>query len=99
MTTRRTVLKVEELGTRLLPSGTVTAAVAATAQPAHVPTKTVPRVTGPSWSGHGRYTVTTPNVGAGRTYQFQGSADFGKSGFFAVKGSIQTVGNVKSGQA
>jgi hypothetical protein len=59
----------------------------------------VKTITGPSWTGHGRYTVTTPDVGAGRTYQLQGSADFGKSGFFAVKGSIQTVGNSKTGQA
>jgi hypothetical protein len=52
---------------------------------------------GPSWQGHGRYTIATAASGV-RTYQLQGSAAFGKQGFFAIKGSVQTVGN-KAGHA
>ncbi len=92
MTTRRTVLNVEQLGARVLPSTTV--AVPST-------TSTVPAVQSTAqattWSGAGRFTITSAASSA-KTYTFQGSADFGSSGFFAIAGSITTVGS-KSGQA
>jgi hypothetical protein len=55
-------------------------------------------ITGPSWTGHGRFAIATPKGSTAKTYTFQGSADFGSSGFFAITGTLQTVGN-KSGQA
>jgi hypothetical protein len=53
---------------------------------------------GPSWTGQGRYTLATKTNNV-KAYTLQGSADFGKSGFFAIGGTIQTVGNVVSGKA
>jgi hypothetical protein len=98
MMTHRTVLKVEELGARVLPSATILPTAAAGTQVAKTTTTTavVTHVASPSWQGHGRYTITTAAGVA--TYHLQGSADYGKQGFFAIKGTVQTVGN-KSGQA
>jgi hypothetical protein len=100
MITRRTVLKVEELGARVLPSATaIPTAAAATAQITQtaLTAAAVTKVNSPSWVGHGRYTTTRASTGV-VTYQLQGSADFGRQGFFAIKGTLQTVGN-RSGQA
>ncbi len=97
MMTRRTVLSVEQLGARVLPSATVP--VAATSTTAHVATTTVATVAVPSLAAHGRFTVTAPNVGAGRPYTFNGSVEFGGLGFFTIKGSITSVGNIRTGQA
>lgn len=98
MITRRTVLKVEELGSRVLPSATAvpTAAAIPIAQTA-LTAAPVTKIASPSWVGHGRYTTTRASTGV-VTYHLQGSADFGRQGFFAIKGSVQTVGN-RAGQA
>jgi hypothetical protein len=96
MITRRTVLKVEELGTRVLPSAT---SIPTAAAPAQVTTTTAVAnpIISPAWVGHGRFTTTRAATGV-VTYQLQGSADYGRQGFFAIKGSVQTVGN-RAGQA
>jgi hypothetical protein len=99
MMTRRTKLGVEELGARVLPSATVMPTAAAATQLARVTTTTsiATTIASPSWAGQGRYTTTRASTGV-VTYQVQGSADYGRQGFFAIKGTIQTVGN-KAGQA
>lgn len=97
MITRRTVLKVEELGARVLPSATTAIPTAAASAQVVAPTAAASTIISPSWVGHGRFTTTRASTGV-VTYQFQGSADFGRQGFFAIKGSIQTVGN-RAGQA
>jgi hypothetical protein len=102
MILRRTMLKVEELGARIMPSATVLPTAAASANTQLTKTTTtaavVKTVASPSWQGHGRYTTTTASKTGVVTYQLQGSADYGRLGFFAIKGSIQTDGN-KAGQA
>jgi hypothetical protein len=102
MIARRTMLMVEELSARILPSATVlpSAAAATHTQVTRTTTTTtvVKTVASPSWQGHGRYTNTTDAKTGVVTYQLQGSADFGKAHFFAIKGAIQTDGN-KAGHA
>jgi hypothetical protein len=95
MTLRRTVLNVEQLGARVLPSATVTIP-AATTSVAKVSTTTVTTTTGVAWTGQGRFTITTNKSTNAKTYALDGSAAFGSSGFFAISGSLTTVGN-KSG--
>ena len=95
MTTRRTVLSVTEWR-RILPS--VALAVPPTTTVAAQAAATIQVTTGLPWIGHGRYTVTTNRTTNAKTSTFEGSADFGSSGFFGIKGSITTVGN-KAGQA
>jgi hypothetical protein len=95
MTVRRTVLGVEELGGRVLPSATVATAVplAAAAQ-----TTTSTTTTGSAWTGQGRFTLTTNKTTAVETYALQGSVDIGSSNFFTISGSVSTVGS-KAGHA
>jgi hypothetical protein len=63
------------------------------------PTKPpVHTTTGPSWTGQGRYSISVVASTHAKTYKLEGSAAFGSSGFFAISGSITTVGN-KSGHA
>jgi hypothetical protein len=79
----------------------VTAPITTTTKPTTPPTTTPPPVqsiTGPSWTGQGRYTISTSASTKAKTYTIQGTADFGSSGFFAISGTITTVGS-KSGQA
>jgi hypothetical protein len=78
--------------TATAPTGTSTTPPPQTTPPAQT-------TTGPSWTGQGRYTLATNRANNVSTYALQGSADFGRSGFFAVGGTIQTVGNVASGRA
>jgi hypothetical protein len=89
---------VEELGARVLPSATIPVPTAATTT-ARVATTALTTVAVPSLTTHGRFTATSPVSGTGKSYTFDGSVQFGNLGFFAVKGSIQTVGNIRSGQA
>jgi hypothetical protein len=104
MITRRTVLRVEELGARIVPSATApvvkppaaTAAIVPTAATSPAPVKPIAAA---AWEGHGRYTIATLKAGAGKTYTFQGSAAIGKLGYFAISGTITTVGNVRTGHA
>ncbi|HEY1377195.1 MAG TPA: hypothetical protein VGF55_10400 [Gemmataceae bacterium] len=96
MTARRTLLRVEELGGRVLPSATAAAAppvaaAAAVSTPAQV-------TTGSAWAGEGRYAVTTNRTTAAKTYTLEASAGLGSNGFFTVSGSVTTVGN-KAGRA
>jgi hypothetical protein len=94
MTTRRTVLNLEELGARVLPSTTV--AVSTTASTAAKVLTTSSVTTGQAWSGQGRFVITSA-AGGIKTYTVTGSAAFGSS-FFAISGSIKTDGS-KSGHA
>jgi hypothetical protein len=93
MTARRTLLRVEELGGRVLPSATVAATppTAALSAPVRV-------TTGVAWVGEGRFTVTTNRATAAKTYALEGSASLGSSGFFTISGSVTTVGS-KAGRA
>jgi hypothetical protein len=91
MTTHRTVLRLEELGARVLPSSTVPAPTTST-------TATVQTTTGSAWSGSGRFTLTTASSTHLKTYALQGSVNFGSAGFLAVSGSVASVGN-KAGHA
>jgi DNA/RNA endonuclease YhcR with UshA esterase domain len=93
MTTPRTVLKLEQLGARVLPSTTAAIVPAAPFQAATVQTATTV-----SWGGSGRFTLATASATHAKTYTLQGSVQFGSGGFLAVSGSVTTVGN-KSGQA
>jgi hypothetical protein len=97
MTTRRTVLNVEQLGARVLPSAAA-AVIVPTAAAAAATSTTTTTTTGAAWTGEGRFTMTTNKTTAAKTYSLQASADFGSSGFFAITGTVTTVGN-KSGQA
>jgi hypothetical protein len=93
MTTRRTVLQVEQLGARVLPSTTVAAAPSSTTT---VTTTTV-HPFGQAWTAQGRFSLSSTSTGA-KTYTLQGSADLGGSNFYSVTGTITTVGS-KAGQA
>lgn len=95
MTTRRTFLKVEELGGRVLPSATVTVATPPVAALVSTATSAL-NVT--AWTGQGRFTVTTNATTAAKTYTWDGSTIVGTAGNFGVTGSITTVGN-RAGQA
>jgi hypothetical protein len=97
MTTRRTVLNVEQLGARVLPSATAVLPVKTTGAIVSSAT-TIQKTTGAAWSGQGRFTITTNSATHAKTYNLQGSANFGSSGFFAISGSVTTDGN-KSGHA
>jgi hypothetical protein len=96
MTLRRTVLNVEELGTRVLPSATTTV-LAPTAAAAQVSTTTQPTTTGSAWTGQGRFTISLNRSTGAKTYSWDGSASVGST-FFAITGTATTVGN-KAGQA
>ena len=76
---------------------TATAPVARTTGPTTPPP--VQTTIGPSWHGQGRFTVATNRTTNVRAFSLQGTADFGSSGFFAIAGTLQTVGNVASGHA
>jgi hypothetical protein len=89
MTLRRTVLHVEELGGRVLPSAGLAAVPTAAAASATVQQVT----TGSAWSGQGRFTITTNRTTAAKTYALDGSTSLGSAGFFAISGSVTTVGN------
>jgi hypothetical protein len=96
MTNRRTVLRVEQLGARVLPSATASLlAPTAGAAAAAVSTQTT---TGSAWTGQGRFTIATNRTTAAKTYTLEGSTTIGSSGAFAVTGSVTTVGN-RTGQA
>jgi hypothetical protein len=98
MTTRRTVLNVEQLGERVLPSAAA-AVVPATSTAAKVSTPTtVQTTTGAAWDGEGRFTIATAKTTGANTYTLEGSADIGSAGFLAISGSVTTVGS-KAGQA
>jgi hypothetical protein len=91
MTTRRTLLQVEQLGARVLPSSTIVTSPN--------PTTTVSstaHATGQAWTGQGRFEITSLN--GAKTYTIQGSADLGSSNFFAITGTVTAVGG-KAGQA
>jgi hypothetical protein len=99
MTTRRTVLNVEQLGARVLPSASLPVTTPAKTTASVSTSTTVHSVTtGSAWTGQGRYTLTTNKTTSAKTYSFQGSAAFANSTFFAISGTITTVGN-KAGQA
>jgi hypothetical protein len=93
MTTRRTVLQVEQLGARVLPSTTV----ATTPTPTTTVSSTTLHPFGQAWTGQGRFALASASNG-GKTYTLQGSADLGGSTFYSVTGTITTVGS-RTGQA
>ena len=62
------------------------------------PTPSTTTTLGPSWNGQGRFSMSTVSSTRVKSYALDGTADFGTSGFFAISGTIQSVGN-KSGQA
>lgn len=93
MTTRRTVLKVEELGARVLPS---TAAVIPTAATSAAVVQTTTTLT--TWTGPGRFTLTTASGTNAKVYSLQGSTNLNGSTFYSITGTVQTVGN-KAGEA
>jgi hypothetical protein len=95
MTLRRTLLRVEELGGRVLPSATVTVAPPRTTA---LVSTAVPTIAASAWTGQGRFTVTTNAATTAKTYTWDGSAIIGSAGNFAVTGAITTVGN-RTGQA
>src|SRR5437660_1600781 len=99
MIPRRTVLRLEELGARVLPSTTVPVKATTLTTPAKITPAPIATVTGPSWLAHGRYATATTKAGAGATYTIEGSTNFPGFGFISVKGTIQSVGNVRQGQA
>jgi hypothetical protein len=94
MSARRTLLRVEELGSRILPSATTVLPPTAAA----AVTSTVPAPSPTAWTGQGRFTITTNRTTAAKTYTLDASVPVGSYGFFAVTGSITTVGN-RAGQA
>jgi hypothetical protein len=93
MTTRRTVLKVEELGARVLPSATAVIPTAGTST-AVVQTTTT---TATTWTGQGRFTITASSTAGAKTYAFQGSTLFNGSTNYSIAGTLTTVGS-KGGQ-
>jgi DNA/RNA endonuclease YhcR with UshA esterase domain len=97
MTIRRTVLNVEQLGERVLPSTTATV-VPTAATAAQTSTTTTTATTGSPWAGQGRFTLTTNSSTKAETYAFQGSATINSTTFYAISGTLTSVGN-KSGQA
>lgn len=94
MTLRRTVLNVEQLGVRIMPSATASA-LAPTAAAAQVSTSLT--TTGSAWTGQGRFTISLNKTTGAKTYSWDGSASVG-SNFFTISGTMTTVGN-KAGQA
>jgi hypothetical protein len=95
MAVRRTLLRVEELGPRTLPSGSplLAAAPAAAARTATAPQ---PALAG---MGSGAYVVGFGVPDAGAAYTFTGSAFFLGLGPATVQGSIRAVGFTVTGQA
>jgi hypothetical protein len=97
MTPRRTVLRVEELGNRILPSVTLSRPVAATT--AIVSTQTLSAKTALNGEVHGRYTIDFSRPTTGKVYSYEGTASITGLGLFAVKGQVRSVGSTRSGTA
>ena len=92
MTTKRTRLRVEELGAREVPSATMPAPTGGTAQT----TAASPLFTG---SGSGTYMGGGLIADAGRSYVLHGTADLQGQGHFQIAGGLHTVGFIRGGHA
>ena len=92
MKTTRTLLRVERLDQRDLPSATLP--IFATA--ARAPALAAPS---PFTVASGAYTTGGLIVDAGPTYQLHGTGHYGALGGFAVTGSVSGVGFAASGHA
>jgi hypothetical protein len=93
MTPRRTLVEVEQLGDRVLPS---TAAL-----PLPVPPAAAAVTAHHALAGHGQGTYTGDQVvcGAGQQYHLQGSANLAGLGRVNVGGSVHGVGFIQNGNA
>ena len=92
MTSRRTVLRVESLDERALPSAVASAAPAAAALAAAQPQP-------PSGQAHGTYAVQVGNPDAGTAYHVQGSGHVKGVGQFTFTGTLHRVGFIAQGHA
>lgn len=90
MIVRRTVLRLEQLGERALPSAAVPAAATAAALQSHMP----------GGQAHGTYSVLPGNPDIGKAYHVQGSGHVrGGVGDFTFTGTLHALGFIREGRA
>jgi hypothetical protein len=96
MATRRTTLRVEELGSRVLPSAAPAAGLLPMVS-ARIVTSTGQQTL--AGQGQGTYAVRFAVPDAGTNYDLHGAAVLGGVGAVAVSGSVHSVGFVLHGTA
>jgi hypothetical protein len=99
MTSRRVVLRVEELGSRELPSVTPLVPPALAHGVAAVATPPQPHHHAPSGHGQGQYTIAATIPDAGTTYHLDGDGHFGRLGAVDISGDLHSVGFIINGHA
>jgi hypothetical protein len=95
MSSARRRLEIEELGQRILPSGSPSLLPL----PSFAPVMTAPQSHALAGQGSGTYTSGSPIADTGQTATLSGTADLARLGHVTVTGTITGLGNIMSGHA